>query len=131
MWKAAIALENEETAKLMLNKAVECVPKSVDLWLALAKLEDYEAAKKVINRAREAIPDNYNIWVHASKLEEANDGTLDKINLIMDRAFRVLIKRNMNLTREAWIQEAQNCEIAGSPITAIAIINVSIILLIL
>ena len=40
-------LEEIEDAKILLGRAVECCPLSVELWLALAKLEDYENARKV------------------------------------------------------------------------------------
>lgn len=36
----------------MLTRAVECVPRAVELWLALARLEDYENAKRVLNKVR-------------------------------------------------------------------------------
>lgn len=50
LWKTAIELEGVEDALIMLGRAVECVPHSVDMWLALARLETYENAQKVLNR---------------------------------------------------------------------------------
>ena len=47
LWKLAVDLEDEEDAKILLSRAVECCPTSVDLWLALAKLEKYDNARKV------------------------------------------------------------------------------------
>jgi len=41
IWKELVKLETEDEAKVLLNKAVACIPNSVDLWLALAKLESY------------------------------------------------------------------------------------------
>ena len=41
-----------QDAKIVLARAVECVPACIDMWLALARLETFENAKKVINRAR-------------------------------------------------------------------------------
>jgi len=66
-----VAIENEEEAKLLLYKAVECVPYQTDIWLALAKLEIYQNAKKILNNAIKMIPNDYTIWMHAAKLEEA------------------------------------------------------------
>lgn len=48
--QAAVELEAPEDARVMLTRAVECVPHSVDMWLALARLETYENAKKVHGR---------------------------------------------------------------------------------
>lgn len=45
--KAAIELENVSDARIMLARAVECVPHSVEMWLALAKLETHENARWV------------------------------------------------------------------------------------
>jgi pre-mRNA-processing factor 6 len=39
LWKMLVELEEPEEAKILLTKAVVCVPKAVNLWLALAKLE--------------------------------------------------------------------------------------------
>ena len=44
LWKACVQLEQPEEAKQLLAKAVQCVPHSSDLWLALAKLEAYKQA---------------------------------------------------------------------------------------
>lgn len=44
LWKNCVELEQPEEAKMLLAKAVQCVPHSVDLWLALAKLETYKSA---------------------------------------------------------------------------------------
>lgn len=38
LWKAAIELEEPDNAKILLGRAVECCPTSVELWLALARL---------------------------------------------------------------------------------------------
>lgn len=71
IWKAAVELEEEDDARILLSRAgaflhglknyivifpVECCPGSTELWLALAKLETYENARKVLNKARENIP---------------------------------------------------------------------------
>lgn len=52
LWKAAVEMEDDENALVLLSRAVECCPQSVELWLALAHLEDYENARKVLNQVR-------------------------------------------------------------------------------
>lgn len=37
LWKAAIELEEPDNARILLGRAVECCPSSVELWLALAR----------------------------------------------------------------------------------------------
>ncbi|KYM79757.1 Pre-mRNA-processing factor 6 [Atta colombica] len=41
LWKAAVELEDPEDGRILLSRAVECCPISVDLWLALARLEKH------------------------------------------------------------------------------------------
>ena len=72
LWKTAIELEDVSDARIMLARATECVPHSVEMWLALAKLETHENARKVLNAAREAIPTEPATWLTAAKLEEAH-----------------------------------------------------------
>lgn len=72
LWQAAVDVEEtEDDARIILGRAVECCPQSVDLWLALAYLESYEEARRVLNRARKNIPTERAIWIAAAKLEEA------------------------------------------------------------
>ncbi len=47
LWKAAVELAEEDDARILLSRAVECCPQAVELWLALARLETYENARKV------------------------------------------------------------------------------------
>jgi len=127
LWKQAIELENEDDAKILLERAVECVPNVVDFWLALAKLEDYENARGILNRARKAIPTDHTIWIHAAKLEEAqnNENHEKLIEELIDRCIRTLANNGINLSREQWIREAENCETSGSIKTCQAIIKVT------
>ena len=69
---------------MMLSRAVECCPTSVELWLALARLENYENARRVLNKARESIPSDRHIWITAAKLEEAH-GNITMVDKIIDR----------------------------------------------
>lgn len=77
-------IETPDDAKVMLSRAVECCPTSVELWLALARLENYENARRVLNKARENIPSDRHIWITAAKLEEAH-GNVHMVEKIIDR----------------------------------------------
>ena len=83
-------LEDVEDARILLGRAVECVPHSVDMWLALARLETYENARRVLNQAREAIPTEPAIWLTAAKLEEAHGHGADLVDRIVSKAVRSL-----------------------------------------
>lgn len=45
LWKEAISLEGPKDAEILLSRAVECIPQSIEMWLALAKLSKYESAQ--------------------------------------------------------------------------------------
>ena len=57
-------------ARILLSRAVEVIPQSVDLWLALARIETPKNAKAVLNKARKAIPTSHEIWIAAGRLLE-------------------------------------------------------------
>lgn len=129
LWKTAVELEEPEDARIMLSRAVECCPTSVEvvgaanttqsgrgrrgyltasvrplqLWLALARLETYENARRVLNKARENIPTDRHIWITAAKLEEAN-GNTQMVDKIIDRAITSLRANGVEINREQWIQ---------------------------
>ncbi|XP_064597243.1 pre-mRNA-processing factor 6-like [Liolophura sinensis] len=122
LWKAAVELENEEDARIMLSRAVECCPTSCELWLALARLETYENARKVLNKARENIPTDRQIWITAAKLEEAN-GNMHMVEKIVERALSSLRANMVEINRDQWIKDAEDCEKSGSIFTCQAIIR--------
>ncbi|CAJ0965970.1 unnamed protein product, partial [Ranitomeya imitator] len=122
LWKAAVELEEPEDARIMLSRAVECCPTSVELWLALARLETYENARKVLNKARENIPTDRHIWITAAKLEEAN-GNTQMVEKIVDRAITSLRANGVEINREQWIQDAEECDKAGSVVTCQAVVR--------
>ncbi|XP_070209587.1 pre-mRNA-processing factor 6-like [Littorina saxatilis] len=122
LWKAAVELEDEEDARIMLSRAVECCPTSVELWLALARLENYENARKVLNKARENIPTDRQIWVTAAKLEEAH-GNITMVEKIIDRALSSLRANMVEINREHWIKDAEDCERSASLLTCQAIVR--------
>jgi len=123
LWKEAVKLEGPEEARQLLRKAVECVPFSVDMWLALAKLEKYEDAKVTLNRARMAVPTDHTIWIHAAMLEEAQGQPEKEIDVKIKRCVKTLEKAQSKLSRENWLNEAVNCEQAGSILTCRAIVK--------
>ncbi|GIY90401.1 pre-mRNA-processing factor 6 [Caerostris extrusa] len=122
LWKAAVELEDAEDARILLSRAVECCPTNTDLWLALARLETYENARKVLNKARENIPTDRLIWVTAAKLEEAN-GNSRMVEKIIERAVTSLRANGVEINREHWLNDAVECEKAGSVLTCQAIVR--------
>lgn len=93
----------------MLSRAVECCPTSVEVWLALARLESYDNARKVLNKARESIPTDRQVWITAAKLEEAN-GNSHMVEKIIERALNSLRAIMVEINREQWIKDAEDCE---------------------
>ncbi|KAM7536518.1 hypothetical protein Aperf_G00000083204 [Anoplocephala perfoliata] len=122
LWKLAVELEEEEDARVMLALAVECCPTSAELWLALSRLETYEQARIVLNKAHEAIPTERQIWFAAARLEEANDQE-ERVGRIIDAGVQSLKANMVEINREEWIKEAEECEKANSVLTAQAIIK--------
>jgi pre-mRNA-processing factor 6 len=126
LWKAAIDLEDAGDAKVLLSVAVERVPHAVDLWLALARLETYDNARKVLNQARRALPTERSIWIAAAKLEESQHHN-ELIGKIIERAFSSLTKNDsMVVSRDQWLQEAEQAESSGAPLTGAAIVKCAI-----
>ena len=125
LWKAAIELEEADDAKILLSVAVEKVPQSIEMWLALARLESYENARKVLNQARKALPAERAIWIAAAKLEESQNHN-DVVDKIIDKAVKSLAKHDAVVTRAQWLQEAENAESSGAPLTGAAIVEHSI-----
>lgn len=97
LWKAAVDIETPEDARVMLSRAVECCPTSVELWLALARLETYENARRVLNKARENIPSDRHIWITAAKLEEAQ-GNNSMVDKIIDRGTYIVIPKSRSVS---------------------------------
>lgn len=147
LWKHTISLETSpEDARILLRRAVELLPHSVELWLALARLETPQEAQKVLNAARKAAPTSHEIWIAAARLteqqkkaavdEEKEKGTepskevLEKelrvVDSIVEKGVEVLRKNQVGLSREQWLAEAEKCEGEGSPRTSEAIIKATI-----
>ena len=76
LWKETVNLDLETSpvdARILLSRAVEVIPLSVELWLALARLETPENAKAVLNKARKAVPTSHEIWIAAGRLIEQEE----------------------------------------------------------
>jgi pre-mRNA-processing factor 6 len=65
-------------ARILLSRAVEVIPFSVELWLAIARLETPERAKAVFNKARKVVLTSHEIWIAAGRLLEQEPSTHPK-----------------------------------------------------
>ncbi|KAJ7228908.1 PRP1 splicing factor, N-terminal-domain-containing protein [Mycena pura] len=135
LWKETVNLESTAAdARILLSRAVEVIPLSVELWLALARLETPERAKGVLNKARKAIPTSHEIWIAAGRLLEQEapqagsdrDAELAVVDKTIVAGVRELRRHQVLLTREQWLKEAERCEIEGSPRTCEAIVKATI-----
>lgn len=122
LWQAAVDLESPEDACVLLGRAVECCPHSTELWLALAHLETYDNARKVLNKARKAIPTERQIWIAAARLEETA-GKKDNVKRIVETAIDSLRANMVEINRDHWLEDAENCDKAGSVETCQAIVE--------
>jgi len=147
LWKETVNLEDDpEDARILLTRAVEVIPKSVELWLTLARLETPENAKKVLNSARKEVPTSHEIWIAAGRLAEQTPSAVAEVKAENDEAEETervrklaaqvdklmagavarLKANSVVLSRENWLQEAEQCEADGSPLTAQAIVKATI-----
>ena len=138
MWKETVNLESSATdARILLSRAVEVIPLSVELWLALARLEVPERAKAVLNKARKAVPTSHEIWIAAGRLLEQEASLpaktpeerakeLEVVDKTIEAGVRELRRHQVLLTREQWLKEAERCESEGSPRTCEAIVKATV-----
>lgn len=123
LWKAAVDLEDAQDAKILLSRAIECIPKCLDVYLALARLETHAAARKVLNLARENLPTERKVWIMAAVLEEVN-GQSQLVGRILDKMLLSLAQLEVIVKREDWLAEAVDCELLhGAPITCQALVS--------
>jgi pre-mRNA-processing factor 6 len=124
LWRKTVQLEtNPEDVRILLARAVEVVPSSIELWLALARVETPERARAVLNKAQKAIPTAHEIWIAAARLMEQEGGNVDAV---MVTAVARLAKNGVQLPRDDWIAEAEKCEASGSIATAQAIVKATV-----
>jgi pre-mRNA-processing factor 6 len=138
LWKETVNLETSPAdARILLSRAVEVIPLSVELWLALARLETPENAKGVLNKARKAVPTSHEIWIAAGRLieqeayatdlsEEKRTEELERVDKTLAMAVRALRAHGVLLTREQWLKEAERCEAEGAPRTCEAIVTATV-----
>jgi pre-mRNA-processing factor 6 len=139
LWKETVNLETSASdARILLSRAVEVIPLSVELWLALARIETPERAKAVLNKARKSVPTSHDIWIAAGRLleqeatadpdkpVEARNKELDVVDKTIEAGVRELRRHQVLLTREQWLKEAERCESEGSPKTCEAIIKATV-----
>ena len=144
LWKQTISLETSPSdARILLARAVEVLPHSVELWLALARLEAPLQAQKVLNKARKAVPTSHEIWIAAGRLVEQNamidapeneppksaemrEKELNFVDVPIERGIKSLREHGVALSRDQWLNEAEKCESEGSVRTAEAIIKATI-----
>lgn len=138
LWKETVNLESSASdARILLARAVEVIPQSVDLWLALARLETADKAKAVLNKARKAVPTSHDIWIAAGRLleqeahvdgksEEQRNKELEVVDKTIEAGVRELRRHQVLLTREQWLKEAEKCEDEGSLRTCEAIIKATV-----
>lgn len=138
LWKETVNLESSATdARILLSRAVEVIPLSVELWLALARLEVPERSKAVLNKARKAVPTSHEIWIAAGRLleQEASLPTktpaerakeLEVVDKTIEAGVRELRRHQVLLTRDQWLKEAERCESEGSPRTCEAIVKATV-----
>jgi pre-mRNA-processing factor 6 len=125
LWKELVNLEEDPAdACLLLRRATQLVPASIDLWVALARHEQPGEAKKVLNKALKANPTSFELWISAARLEE-NLGTALQTS-IMKKAVTWLEQRDSMPAREVWIAEAEKCEADGAPVTSRNIIDATL-----
>ncbi|KAG5221482.1 Pre-mRNA-processing factor [Salix suchowensis] len=101
--------------RILLSRAVEVIPVSVDLWLALARLETPEKAKAVLNRALNGEP-----------VLEQRAKELETVDKTIEAGVRGLRRHQVLLTREQWLKEAEKCESGGSRRACEAIVKACI-----
>jgi pre-mRNA-processing factor 6 len=138
LWKETVNLESSAAdARILLARAVEVIPLSVELWLALARLETPARARGVLNKAREAVPTSHDIWIAAGRLleqeayasektEEQREKELVMVDKTIEGGVRNLRKHQAFLTREQWLKEAEKCEEDGSLRTCEAIVKATV-----
>ena len=138
LWKETVNLETSASdARILLARAVEVIPQSVELWLALARLETPDKAKAVLNKARKAVPTSHEIWIAAGRLleqeayvegkaEEQRKKELEVVDKTIEAGVRELRRHQVLLTREQWLKEAEKCEDEGSPRTCEAIVKATV-----
>lgn len=124
LWNEAVSLEDADNARVLLARAVECVPQAVPLWLHLAKLSDFKQAMKVLNEARRKCPTSTSVWVAAAELEESRGkGLKDQLERIIATGIKKLQEHDVIYDRSVWVGHAAESEANGCTKTSEAIVE--------
>eukprot|EP01053_Blabericola_migrator_P013053 Blabericola_migrator_1__13052@NODE_87_length_14713_cov_55_061450_g78_i0_p2_GENE_NODE_87_length_14713_cov_55_061450_g78_i0NODE_87_length_14713_cov_55_061450_g78_i0_p2_ORF_typecomplete_len1041_score228_21PRP1_N/PF06424_12/1_3e42Suf/PF05843_14/0_0027Suf/PF05843_14/0_18Suf/PF05843_14/0_18Suf/PF05843_14/4_6e06Suf/PF05843_14/7_3e11Suf/PF05843_14/0_19TPR_15/PF13429_6/11TPR_15/PF13429_6/0_0012TPR_15/PF13429_6/0_021TPR_15/PF13429_6/1_5e11TPR_15/PF13429_6/0_91TPR_15/PF13429_6/0_1TPR_19/PF14559_6/1_3TPR_19 len=123
LWQEAVALEDPTNARILLCRAVECVPQAVELWLQLANLSSHQDAKKALNEARKKCPTSSEIWVAAAQLEETKANlSQELLTKLVVNGVKRLSDNGVEFDRQLWLQHAMDSEGKGCPVTCRAIV---------
>lgn len=78
VWLENMRLNDKSNAKVIAARAVQYIPKSINVWLAACKLEDdVNSQKRVLQKALEINPTSDTLWRSAVNLEnDSNDAKL-------------------------------------------------------
>ncbi|KAI3941813.1 hypothetical protein MKW98_030543 [Papaver atlanticum] len=128
LWKAVVELSDEEDARLLLQRSVECCPWHIEFWIALARLETYDNAKKVLNKAREKLSKrdwialarlgNSDVWMKEAEAAE-RAGSVLTCQAIIRNTIGVGVEEEDR--KRTWVADAEECKKRGSIETARAI----------
>ncbi|GLH16055.1 Protein crooked neck [Gryllus bimaculatus] len=145
LWKAGVELEDPEDARILLSRAVECCPTSVDLWLALARYNHtlgngqilwhctlclklllgcaqqgaFECARAIYAHALATFPSKKSIWLRAAYFEK-NHGTRDTLEALLQRAVAHCPKSEV-----LWLMGAKSKWMAGDVPAARGILSLA------
>ena len=127
LWRELVNLEESpEDARVLLAGAVEAISLSVELWLALARLSPPEEAKSVLNKARRTVPTSHEVWIAAARLLEQLGEPEERIDKTVATAVASLRRAGAVLSRDQWLQQAEQAEREGSALTCAAIVKATL-----
>ncbi|PWA61392.1 pre-mRNA splicing factor [Artemisia annua] len=115
LWKAVVELANEEDAKLLLQRAVECCPLHVEFWLALAW--------GVRALQREGVEIDREVWTKEAKAAEWV-GSVAICYAIIGNIIGIGDEKEDRMM--TWFADANECEKRGSIESAGAIYGCAI-----
>ncbi|KAF8502633.1 hypothetical protein F5888DRAFT_1867493 [Russula emetica] len=116
-------------AYILLSRAIEVIPLSVELWLALACLETLEKANGVLNKVRKAVPTSHDIWIAAGRLIEqeayaaelSEEKRAEELECVDKTLATAVLCGHCQ-----WLKEAERCEAEGAPCTCEAIVSATV-----
>jgi pre-mRNA-processing factor 6 len=107
--------------RILLSRAVEVIPLSVEVWLSCAQQN---------LQSRPYLTRNWDCrWPTTSfpsKTLEQKAKELDQVDKTIEAAVPELRRHQVILTREQWLKEAERCESEGSVRTSEAIVQATV-----